>query len=93
MRWEGIRMYRDGQQPSDNDLRTAVGIVGDVRAQAITRGARIALIPECANLYPRLIEPRLAGVATGALGIEGFEEIARRKGGDLPPPVLAMPRH
>jgi hypothetical protein len=73
-------MYRDGERLSDNEMRSAVGVVGDVRVQEILRGARIiteALIAECPNPYPRLIEPRLAGIATGALGIDGFEEIVR----------------
>jgi hypothetical protein len=32
---------------------------------------------ECANPYPRLVEPHLAGIAVLALGIEGFEELVR----------------
>ena len=51
-----IRICRDGQRLSDNEKRSAVGIVGDVRVQATLRGSRIiteALMTECAEPLPR----------------------------------------
>ena len=80
MRWEVFRMYREGQRLSGSEPRSAVGIVGDVRLHTVLRDTREfseALMSECANPYPRLLEPRLAGIAALALGIEGFEEIVR----------------
>ena len=41
MRWEVIRMYRDGQRLSGNEVRSAVASIGDVRLQVTLRGARI----------------------------------------------------
>jgi hypothetical protein len=80
MRWEVIRMYRGGKRLSEEELRSAAGVVADVRVQTVQRGTRVvseALMTECPNPYPRLLEPRLAGIAVLALGIEGFEEIER----------------
>jgi hypothetical protein len=78
MRWEVIRMYEDGKRLPDKELLSAIGVVADVRVQAVMLGSRVvtaALMDACPNPYPRLVEPRLAGIAMLALGIEGFEEI------------------
>jgi hypothetical protein len=80
MRREVIRMYRDGRRLSDEEMRSATGVVADVRVQTVQRGTRVvsdALMTECPNPYPRLLEPRWAGIAVLALGIEGFEEIVQ----------------
>jgi hypothetical protein len=44
------------------DLLSAVGVVADVRVQAVMWGSRVvttALMDACPNPYPRLVEPRL----------------------------------
>ena len=80
MRREVIRLYQDGRRLSDKEIRTAVGVVADVRMHTVMRGTRVvseAVMADCPRPYPLLVEPRLSGVAVLALGIEGFEQIAR----------------
>jgi hypothetical protein len=80
MRWEVIRMYRDGKRLPDKDLLLAAGVIADVRVQAVSWAGRVvtaALMDGCRNPFPRLVEPRLVGIAVLALGIEGFEELVR----------------
>jgi hypothetical protein len=73
-------MYLDGKRLPDKPLLSTVGVVAGVRVQAVMWGGRAitaAVMDACPKPYPRLVEPRLAGIAVHALGIEGFEEIER----------------
>lgn len=73
-------MYRDGKRLSDNELRLATGVVACVRVHStwvVNHMVTDATMDACPNPYPRLVEPRLTGIAQLALGIEGFEVIER----------------
>ena len=78
MRWEVIRLYRDGERLPDSEILSAVGIVGDVRMQTVMRGTKVVTEASLTGgHYPPLAEPKVVGIAPLALGIEGFEEIVR----------------
>jgi hypothetical protein len=74
-----VRVYDKGRKLSESELRSAVGVVGDVRTQTVHINVRdvdqaVCMGQTTANLPP-LVEPRLTGMSPLALGLEGYEEV------------------
>jgi hypothetical protein len=74
-----VRVYQQGRKLSESELRSAEGVVGDVRTQTFQIYGKAVRQAVCmgqttANLPP-LIEPQLTGISPLALGLEGYEEV------------------
>jgi hypothetical protein len=74
-----VRVYQQGRRLSEAELRTAQGVLGDVRLQVERsiegKSVRKAVcIDGCKEALPPLIEPQLTGMSPLALGLEGYEE-------------------
>jgi len=85
MRLYVVRVYHRGLKLSERELRTADGVLGDVRIQIVQqpdgRSVREAIcMGQTMHELPRLLEPQLAGISTLALGLEGYEEARTASG-------------
>ena len=52
MRWEVIRLYRDGERRPDSEILAAVGVVGDVRMQTVMRATKVVTEASLARSLP-----------------------------------------
>ena len=80
MRLNVVRVYQQGRKLSERELRTAEGVVGDVRIHIVQtqdgRSVRQAILMALTTeALPPLFEPQLTGISTLALGLEGYEEV------------------
>ena len=85
MRLSVVRVYQQGRKLSERELRTAEGVVGDVRIHVVQthdgRSVRQAILMALTSeALPPLIEPELTGISTLALGLEGYEEVTTADG-------------
>ena len=75
MRFSVVRVYHRGLKLSERELRSAEGVIGDVRIQIVQqpdgRSVReaicIALTTQC---LPRLLEPQLVGISIQGAGCD-----------------------
>jgi len=68
-----VRVYKQGRKLSEAELRTAMGVVGDVRIHVVQaqngRSVRQAIcMALTTEALPPLIEPQLTGISPLALG-------------------------
>ena len=75
-----VRVYQQGRKLSEVELRSPVGVVGDVRIHVVqTRDGRSVRQAVCmggsSQALPPLIEPQLTGISPQSLGLEGYEEM------------------
>ncbi len=80
-----VRVYQQGRKLSEPELRSAVGVVGDVRIHVVRaqdgRSVRQAICMALATeALPALIEPQLTGMSPLSLGLEGYEEARTPEG-------------
>jgi hypothetical protein len=79
-----VRVYQQGRKLSEAELRTAVGVVGDVRTQTVQINGKALRQAVCMGgskeSLPPLIEPQLTGISPLALGLEGYEEVKAPEG-------------
>jgi hypothetical protein len=79
-----VRVYQQGRKLSEAELRTAVGIVGDVRIHTEEINGRSVRKAVCMGgsyeALPALIEPQLTGISPLALGLEGYEQAKTAEG-------------
>jgi len=79
-----VRVYDRGRKLSEKELRSAEGVVGDVRTQTVTINGRDVYQAVCVTLtmesLPTLFEPRFTGMSPLALGLEGYEEVKTPNG-------------
>ena len=80
-----VRVYQRGRKLTEAELRSAVGVVGDVRIHVVqTLDGRSVLQAVCMggskDALPALIEPQLTGMSVQSLGLEGFEEARTTEG-------------
>ena len=74
-----VLVYQHGPKLSERELRSAEGVVGDVRTQTVLVNGRevnqaICMGQTTSNLPP-LLEPHFTGMSPLALGLEGYEEV------------------
>ena len=73
-----VRVYDHGRKLSEKELRSAPGVVGDVRTHSVLINGKEVCQAVCMGgskpALPPLIEPRFTGMSTLALGLEGYEE-------------------
>ena len=74
-----VLVYQQGRKLSENELRCAEGVVGDVRTHAVLINGKEVHRAVCmggsTEVLPPLIEPRFTGMSPLALGLEGYEEV------------------
>ena len=74
-----VRVYDRGRKLSEKELRSAEGVVGDVRTQSVMFNGKEIHQAVCMTLttesLPPLYEPRFTGMSPLALGLEGYEEV------------------
>ena len=79
-----VRVYDRGRKLSEKELRSAEGVVGDVRTQTVTIGGKDVHQAVCIagswEALPPLLEPRFTGMSPLALGLEGYEEVKTPEG-------------
>jgi hypothetical protein len=80
-----VRVYQQGRKLTEAELRSAEGVVGDVRIHVIQtpdgRAVRQAIcMGGSTQSLPALIEPQLTGMSVQSLGLEGFEEAQTASG-------------
>src|SRR5580765_4369400 len=79
-----VRVYQQGRKLSEKELRSAEGVVGDVRTQTVQINGRDVYQAICMGQttynLPPLIEPQLTGISPLALGLEGYEEMRTASG-------------
>ena len=79
-----VRVYQQGRKLSEAELRSAPGVVGDVRTQVVHINGRAIRQAVCMGgskeSLPPLIEPQLTGISPLALGLEGYEEARTPEG-------------
>jgi hypothetical protein len=79
-----VLVYDKGRKLSEAQLRSAPGVLGDVRTHIVQINGKAVRQAICmgqttANLPP-LIEPQLTGISPLALGLEGYEEVKTAEG-------------
>ena len=74
-----VRVYDRGRKLSEKELRSAEGVVGDVRTYSVLLNGKEVHKAVCmggsTEVLPPLIEPRFTGVSPLALSLEGYEEV------------------
>jgi hypothetical protein len=74
-----VRVYDHGRKLSEKELRSAEGVIGDVRTHTVTingKGVNQAVcMGQTTQNLPPLFEPQLTGISPLALGLEGYEEV------------------
>ena len=74
-----VRVYQHGRKLSEKELRSAEGVVGDVRTHSVMINGKEIQQAVCmggsSEVLPSLIEPRFTGMSTLALALEGYEEV------------------
>jgi hypothetical protein len=75
-----------GRKLSEKELRSAEGVLGDVRTHTVLINGKEIHKAVCmggsTEALPPLIEPQLTGISPLALGLEGYEE-AQTPGGTV----------
>src|SRR4030095_14319474 len=79
-----VRVYQQVCKLSEDELRAAVGVVGDVRTEVVQINGKAIRQAVCMGdskeSLPPLLEPQLTGISPLALRLEGYEE-AQTPGG------------
>jgi len=79
-----VLVYDKGRKLSEKELRSAEGVVGDVRTQTVQINGRDVYQAICMGQttynLPPLLEPRFTGMSPLALGLEGYEEVKTPNG-------------
>jgi len=74
-----VRVYQHGRKLSEKELRSAEGVLGDVRTHTVLINGKEVHKAVCmggsTEVLPPLIEPRFTGMSPLALGLEGYEEV------------------
>jgi hypothetical protein len=74
-----VLAYDKGRKLSEKELRSADGVVGDVRIHCVQVNGKQVRQAVCFALttesLPPLFEPQLTGISPLALGLEGYEEV------------------
>ena len=89
-----IRVYQQGRELSEAELRAAASVGGDVRTQTVQINGKAVLEAACIggsknSLLP-LIEAQTTGISPLALGLEGYEEARTPEGDRVLPAGLVV---
>ena len=77
-----VRVYDRGRKPSEKELRSAEGVVGDVRTHTVTINGKhvnqAVCMGQTTENLPPLPEPQLTGISPLALGLEATRKRKRQ---------------